>query len=97
LKIDLDGRKILSNEDFHRALAEVMDFGPYYGKNLNALWDRLTRDIERPIRLTWNYASVSRAALGDEDFRQIIDLLCDVEREDRELGYAEKFEFFMVD
>lgn len=48
-----DGRDIHTQFDFHRIFAEFMDFSPYYGSNLDALWDRLITDIERPVIITW--------------------------------------------
>ncbi|EOG8017508.1 barstar family protein [Enterobacter ludwigii] len=27
-----------------------LDFVPYYGRNLDALWDRLSTDVERPVK-----------------------------------------------
>ena len=38
----LDGEKILSNADLHRAFAVALDFPEYYGKNLDALHDCLS-------------------------------------------------------
>jgi ribonuclease inhibitor len=97
LEIDLDGREIRSRKDFHEAMARVMDFGPYYGGTLDALWDRLSRDVERPVQLTWKHASVSRRALGEEYFRKVVEILSDVMHEDQELGRADRFEFQLVD
>ncbi|MCK6885045.1 barstar family protein [Enterobacter roggenkampii] len=30
-------------------MSASLDFGPYYGRNLDALWDRLSTDVERPV------------------------------------------------
>jgi ribonuclease inhibitor len=97
LQIGLDGREILSREDFHDTMARLMDFGPYYGGNLDALWDRLSRDVEGPVQLAWKHASVSRRALGEEYFCKIVDIFSDVMHEDQELGRADRFEFQLVD
>jgi ribonuclease inhibitor len=85
------GSEIASEADLHRILAKELDFGPYYGKNLSALWDRLTTDVERPVRLVWTDAAASRQRLGDERFDKIVNLLRDVEAQDNEIGYHEKF------
>ena len=37
----LDGIQLLSIEDVHRVIKETFHI-PYYGKNLDALWDVLT-------------------------------------------------------
>jgi ribonuclease inhibitor len=97
LQIDLDGREILSIEDFRDTIARLMDFGRYYGGNLDALWDRLSRDVERPVQLTWKHASVSRGALGEEYFCKIVGIFSDVVNEDQELGRANRFEFLLLD
>lgn len=77
----------------HRVLSEKLDFGPYYGANLAALWDRLTTDVERPVRLIWKDAASSRAALGEDLFAKIIKLFRDVEQQDRDFGRSEVFTF----
>lgn len=47
----LDGKQLLSIEDVHRVVKETFDV-PYYGKNLDALWDVLTtkKDIHVIIK-----------------------------------------------
>ncbi len=37
----LDGSKINSENDFHKLMAELLDFGSFYGENLDALWDMM--------------------------------------------------------
>ncbi|MGQ4357915.1 barstar family protein [Streptomyces drozdowiczii] len=53
MRIAIDGTHIGSQADLHRFLAGPLDFGPYYGHNLSALWDRLSRDVERPVEIVW--------------------------------------------
>jgi len=48
--IILDGTKIQTEQDFHKLLSGLLNFGSYYGNNLDALWDRLSTDVERPIQ-----------------------------------------------
>ncbi|NLM05656.1 MAG: barstar family protein [Tissierellia bacterium] len=38
----IDFEKIESKEGFHKAVAEILEFPKYYGKNLDALYDLLT-------------------------------------------------------
>jgi len=59
----LDGRDIHTESELHRILAEMMDFFPCYGRNLEALWDCLSTDIERPIRITWCHSDLSKKSL----------------------------------
>ena len=41
-KITLDLRKAYDRETLHEAIAEALDFPPYYGANLDALYDLLS-------------------------------------------------------
>jgi ribonuclease inhibitor len=54
---------------------------PYFGRNLDALWDVLTREIEGPVEILWRESDVSRARLGP-DFDRLTALLREV-AEDR--------------
>jgi ribonuclease inhibitor len=95
--VTISGELIVSELDLHNALAAALDFGPYYGRNLDALWDRLTTDVERPVRLVWNNSAQSRKNLGDEKFEQIVRLLRDVEAEDVSIGYRDRLSVDILD
>lgn len=90
--VEIDGRIIREEADFHRELASALDFGPYYGRNLDALWDRLSTDVERPVALIWNYSAESRASLG-ETFDKIVQVLSRVQKQDEAFGWDERFRF----
>ncbi|WP_217396602.1 barstar family protein [Catellatospora tritici] len=77
-RVVLDGRLIATEAEFHRRLARELDFGPYYGANLSALWDRLTTDVAGPVELVWTAADHSRAAMGADAFDRIRDVLVHV-------------------
>jgi ribonuclease inhibitor len=93
MEVVLQGDDIRSEHDLHRILAEKLDFGPYYGANLAALWDRLTTDVERPVQLVWKNAASSRAAMGEALFAKLTQLLRDVEQQDRDWGLPNAFTF----
>ena len=82
MRVVIDGKAIRSEADLHDQLAGPLDFGPYYGRNLNALWDRLYRDVERPVELVWADAAVSEENLGAELFATIAKLMTDVMADD---------------
>ena len=94
MNIEIDGSAILSEGSFHDAIASALDFGPYYGGNLDALWDVLGTDVERPVRLVWHDSNISRAAMG-ASFSRIVDVLRAVEKEDIELQYSSRFELVL--
>jgi ribonuclease inhibitor len=94
MNIEFDGEAIQAEIDFHYALAEALDLPDYYGKNLNALWDILSTDVERPLRLEWKNSVISKDAMG-ERFDLIVGVLRRVERQDREWNLADRFELIL--
>ncbi|WP_345636762.1 barstar family protein [Rugosimonospora acidiphila] len=93
VSVEIDGREVRTERDLHRLLNQALDFGPYYGWNLDALWDRLTRDVLRPVKVVWTHWETSERNLGTGSFGRIRDLLNAVQAEDERLAYDERFEF----
>ncbi|MFE9374732.1 barstar family protein [Streptomyces sp. NPDC006711] len=91
MKVILHGEAIRTEQDLHRELAGPLDFGPYYGNNLDALWDRLTTDVERPVELIWKESDASKQTMGDQLFTQIKGLLIRVMEQDAEFGGKDRF------
>lgn len=91
MRVAMDGTSISSDSDLHDTLARKLDFGPYYGRNLDALWDRLSTDVERPVEIVWKNSEVSRANLGTEVFERLSSVLIRVMSQDESLGLDEKF------
>lgn len=91
MNIEINGGDIQSEGDFHSEIASALNFPHHYGRNLDALWDVLTTDVERPIVLIWRDASSSKSALA-ERFDLIVELLRKVEQQDLDWGLKEKFE-----
>lgn len=91
---EIDGTRIHSESDFHRAVSSLLDFGEYYGHNLNALWDRLSADVERPLTLVWKDSAISKARLGDM-FDAIVAVLLRVKQQDEDWGLAGRFDFVL--
>ena len=94
MKIEFDGEAILSEGNFHDVLAEALDLSGYYGGNLTALWDVLSTDVERPVRLVWKNSAVSRAAMGSS-FDRLVDVLRRVEKQDIEWNLPDGFELVL--
>lgn len=91
MRVVIDGKAIRTEADLHDQLAGPLDFGPYYGRNLNALWDRLYRDVERPVELVWADAAVSEENLGAELFATIAKLMTDVMADDTKYSPENRF------
>ncbi|MBA7846525.1 barstar family protein [Klebsiella sp. RHBSTW-00484] len=56
----LDGWEIYSEADFYREFSALLNFGDYYGCNLDALWGRLSTDVKRPVKIIWLHSELSR-------------------------------------
>lgn len=94
MKVIINGKDIKSEHDFHKHIAEALDFPKYYGSNLDALWDVLSTDIERPITLIWKDAQYSRVEL-DSSYEKIIKILQRVEEQDIKFGLEDRFKLVL--
>lgn len=92
--IIVDGLEIYTESDVHRVLANLLDFGPYYGRNLDALWDRLSTDVERPVRIVWLHSDLSKQRLG-EFFDRIIQILERTKQQDIQFCWDDKFDYVL--
>ncbi|XVV39309.1 barstar family protein [Streptomyces sp. CA-100214] len=90
MRVTIDGSLIQSESDLHDALARELDFGPFYGRNLDALWDRLSTDVERPIEILWENFEVSKALLGVAACEKISSVLIRVMDQDESFGLDDK-------
>jgi ribonuclease inhibitor len=88
----IEGKEIASAHDFHRALAELLGLPEHYGHNLDALWDTLSVDVERPVTLIWRDAAESRRKLGLH-FDRIVEVLERVKRQDETWRLPERFDY----
>jgi ribonuclease inhibitor len=92
MDIEIFGKNINNEQDFHDQLAKALNVSQYYGRNLNALWDLLSVSIERPIRLIWFDSLESKYKLGDV-FEKIISILDRVQSQDEKFGWVDKFTY----
>lgn len=92
---EIDGSQIRSESDFHVAIAQALQFPSHYGSNLDALWDALTANVERPVKLIWNDSASSQGEMPIE-FDRIIEVLRKVESQDAEWSLPEEERFKLV-
>lgn len=92
---EIDGSRIRSESDFHVAIALALGLPHHYGRNLDALWDILSSDVERPVQLIWNRSALSQVEMPVE-FDLIVSLLHKVERQDADWNLPEEERFRLV-
>ena len=93
-EIILDGSKIENEQDFHKLMSKLLDFCPYYGANLEALRDRLSNDVERPVTIIWINSEQSKQYLG-ECFNRIIQIFEQSKQQDIKFNWDEKFDYIL--
>lgn len=91
MNIEIDGNSIKTEAEFHAKISVALSLPLHYGKNLDALFDILSRDVERPVVLVWKDSTISKASMGDS-FDRIVDVLRGIENQDAEWGLEEVFE-----
>jgi ribonuclease inhibitor len=92
MNVEIDGTRIASEADFHRELSSSLALPAYYGANLDALWDIMSTDVARPVHLVWRNSKLSQAAMP-ERFEAIAAVLRDVEKQDKDFGWSDRFTF----
>ena len=69
--------EIRSLDDIYRQLAEQVDLPEHFGRNLDALYDVLTGELEGPLTLVWRRHVASELLLGPEQYHAVLVLLRD--------------------
>ncbi|WP_447784552.1 barstar family protein [Pseudomonas germanica] len=90
--IQLDGSSISTEEEFHKQISSSFSVNQYYGNNLNALWDLLSTDVERPIELIWTNSKHSEKLMGDS-YKKILIILDREKTQAESFGLDEKFNY----
>ncbi len=84
----LNGKAIHSLDDFYDEIAGQLSLPAYFGRNLDALWDVLSTEVEGPVEVIWQSAQTSKEAMG-EDFEKVVKVLKEVE------GTRQDFKFIV--
>jgi ribonuclease inhibitor len=92
VQLTIDGRAVRNESDFHEIIKTLLAIGPHYGANLDALWDQLSTDTERPLTLIWKDSNISRERLG-ATFDRITEVLDRVKKQDQEWGLEDRFDY----
>ena len=76
----LNGQALRSLDSFYDELSRQLSLPEHFGRNLDALWDVLSTDVEGPFEIIWQHADASRRAMG-KDFESIVTLLHELKKE----------------
>ncbi len=92
--LEIDGRDIRTASDFHDRLMVAPGMPDFYGRNFAALNDVLNGFIERPFKIVWRNAAVSRANLGGDFDKFVLVMQRAV---DGTASSERKFEFEIIE
>ena len=76
----LNGRVIRSLDDLYDRLEDRLALPAHFGRNLDALWDVLSSDVEGPFEMVWKHADESKKSMG-RDYARAIKLFKQLEKE----------------
>lgn len=76
----LNGRVIRSLDDLYDRLESRLALPAHFGRNLDALWDVLSTDVEGPFEMVWKHADESKQLMG-RDYNRVIKLFKQLEKE----------------
>jgi ribonuclease inhibitor len=76
----LDGKTIRSLDDLYDQLSIRFSLPEHFGRNLDALWDVLSTDVQGTFEIVWKHTRDSRKLMG-EDFDRAVKLLKDLKKE----------------
>jgi ribonuclease inhibitor len=89
----LDGAAMKNERDFHMALSKLLDFGPYYGNNMDALWDMLGGGMADGYFLHWKNSDMARGVMGENRFQIVIELFVEATKLPKSKGCPNGFRF----
>lgn len=76
----INGQTVRTIDDLYDELSRQLHFPPHFGRNLDALWDVLSTDIEGPFSIVWQNFKTSKKTTK-RDFEQVINILKNLEDE----------------
>lgn len=75
-------------------MSASLDFRSYYGRNFDALWNRLNTNIERPVKIIWLNFELYRVNIGSY-FDGIAKVFERTKLQGLNSNWKEKFEYVL--
>lgn len=88
--IYIDFAEIGDEEDFYTQLKEKIELPEYFGKNLDALYDTITGELELPLHIEFVNMSVEQL----EDFEELLETLESINDEVEDFSFTYFLEQF---
>ncbi|GGP27476.1 barstar family protein [Silvimonas amylolytica] len=81
---------IQSLDDVYDQFAAQLALPDYFGRNLDALYDVLSAEVQGPLKIIWQDAGAAASAMGKKHYAAVIEVFNDVgeERDDLEVVIA---------
>ena len=76
----LNGDGIRTLDDLYDQISIPMNLPGHFGRNLDALVDVLSTEIEGPFEIIWKHAGNSRKLMG-KNYDRVVELLQALEKE----------------
>lgn len=83
----LNGRTINSLDGLYDQLQKRLALPGHFGRNLDALWDCLSTDVEGPFKIVWKHADESKQGMG-RDYHRAVKLFKSLEKERNDFQLA---------
>ncbi len=79
-RFTLNGSAIGSLDDLYDRISILLNLSEHFGRNLDAIWDVLSTDVEGPFEIIWRQADQSKKLMG-KDFNRVVKLFKELEKE----------------
>ena len=76
----LEGNSIHSLAELYDEISRQMVLSNEFGRNLDALWDVLSSDVEGPFEIIWRHSRASKYSMK-KDFVRLLKIFRDLEDE----------------
>jgi len=76
----MNGKTMASLDDLYDQLSIPLSLPKHFGRNLDALWDVLSTDVEGPFETVWKHAGDSKKLMG-RDYDRAVKLLKNLQKE----------------
>lgn len=83
MQIKIDFQNIKSMEDFYAQLQNELELPEHFGKNLDALSDVISGEVELPLNI--HFINLELTQL--EDFQKLIETMKDLEQKIEEFSF----------